>query len=288
MSRILAGVLIVVVAVLVAASVAVAYGTRTWRRSSEAEFSSLKSLADAAPKGNARTTFARDELDSLPPPVKRFFDRVLIPSQRMIRLAFIDHTGDFALKPNEWMPFTSRQLYSTSPRGFVWDATIRKIPLAPMRVLDRYAAGTGSMLGSVAGVVKIVDQEGTPGLAAGALLRFFAEAAWLPTALLPSEGVRWSALDDSTANATITDAGVTVTMTVHFGADGELSRVTAMRERDVNGTSVLTPWEGRFSRELMTVSGMKIPVRGEVAWKLPEGEHVYWRGKVVGVRYEFR
>ena len=36
-------------------------------------------------------------------------------------------------------------------------------------------------------------------VAQGELMRFFAEAAWYPTALLPSQGVRWQAVDDTSA-----------------------------------------------------------------------------------------
>jgi len=213
---------------------------------------------------------------------------VLIPNQRMVALAHIDHAGEFALKPNQWRPFTSRQLYATAPRGFVWDAKIQMFPFVTMWVRDRYVAGDAGMLAALAGVVQVVDQAGTRALASGALLRYLAEAAWFPTALLPCEGVEWSAIDDSTARASIRDAGIGVSMNVHFAASGAIERIEAMRERDVNGHSELTPWVGEYSTELMNVSGVQIPVSAEVKWVLPEGEHAYWRGHVVSARYDFR
>lgn len=288
MRRWLTGIAIVVGAILVASAVALWFGARTWRRASDAVFAQVAARAESFPRTGQATTFARQSLDSLPPPVARYFRVALIPSVRMIRMAYIDHAGEFALKPNAWQPFTSRQVYSTAPRAFVWDASIRMIPFIPVHVRDAYREGRGSMLGAIGGAVTMVDQAGTPGLARGALLRFLAEAAWLPTALLPSEGVRWTAIDDSTAKATITDAGIEVSMDVHFAPTGEIARVTAQRERDDKGKSVLTPWVGEYSHELLAVSGMKIPVSATVKWVLPEGEHAYWRGKVVGVRYEFR
>jgi hypothetical protein len=36
-------------------------------------------------------------------------------------------------------------------------------------------------------------------------MRFFAEAACYPTALPPSQGMRWDAVDDASANATAVD-----------------------------------------------------------------------------------
>ncbi|MCC6930574.1 MAG: hypothetical protein IT359_16420 [Gemmatimonadaceae bacterium] len=285
---------IVVGAILVASVIAVWFGERTWRRASDAAFAQVASRADSAARGDSATrsgrarSFAPQSLDGLPAPVARYFRLVLIPGMRMVRLAYIDHAGDFALEPNDWKPFTSRQLYSTAPRAFVWDAAIRMFPLVPVRVRDAYRDGRGSTLGAIGGTVTMVDQAGTPALARAALLRYLAESAWLPTALLPSEGVQWTAIDDSTAQATVADAKVEVSMDVHFAPTGEIARITALRERDVNGTPVLTPWVGEFSHELLSVGGMKIPVSAAVKWVLPEGEHVYWRGKVRGVRYDFR
>ncbi len=120
------------------------------------------------------------------------------------------------------------------------------------------------------------------------LLRYLAEAAWFPTALLPERRGRWSAIDDSSARATLVDGVHRVSLDVQFGAGAGSSRVTGERGRDVDGRMVPTPWEGRFSDELLEVDGMRIPASGEVAWLLPEGRFAYWRGRVVEARFDFR
>ena len=122
-------------------------------------------------------------------------------------------------------------------------------------------------------------------MAAGALSRYLGEAVWLPTALLPSAGVTWVAIDDSTARATLTDGAVTVSADFHFGSRGEILGSTMTRYRDVNGRGVLTPFEGRCSRQYRRVDGMMIPAGGEVAWQLPGGRFAYWRGTVEGAMY---
>jgi hypothetical protein len=55
--------------------------------------------------------------------------------------------------------------------------------------------------------------------------------------------------------------------------------------RDVKGTSVPTPWEGRWL-EYAERGGVRVPVRGEVAWILAEGRVPYWRGEITKVTYE--
>ena len=84
------------------------------------------------------------------------------------------------------------------------------LPGLPVRVHDAYIAGEGILHASLFGLVSVANLRGTPEAAQGELLRLLAEAAWYPTALLPSQGVRWEAVDDSSAKATLKDGDSTV------------------------------------------------------------------------------
>jgi hypothetical protein len=123
-------------------------------------------------------------------------------------------------------------------------------------------------------------------MAVATLQRYLAEAAWMPTALLPAAGVQWTAIDDSTARATLRHNGASARVDMHFGAGGEIVRVTADRYRDVDGVAALTPWEGRFE-DYRSLEGMKVPLRAEVGWILDDGWFPYWRGRNVHIIYEY-
>ena len=110
---------------------------------------------------------------------------------------------------------------------------------------------------------------------------------FLPTALLPSAGVTWSPIDDSTARATLTDGATTVSADFHFGPRGEVVRTTMTRFRDVDGVGVPTLFAATTGGEYRRVSGMMMPTGGEAAWVLPDGPLSYWRGRIADVRYEF-
>jgi hypothetical protein len=98
--------------------------------------------------------------------------------------------------------------------------------------------------------------------------------------------VTWAALDDTSARATLTAGGTTVSLDFHFGADGLVERIySPARGRDVKGTSVPTPWEGRWF-EYAERDGVRVPTRGEVAWILAAGRLPYWRGEITKVAYE--
>jgi hypothetical protein len=258
----------------------------TWRRATARERARLQS--DAREEIDSRTE--EPSLASLPAPVARYLALALPPGLTRIRAAHILWAGEFQMRPGAgWRPFEAEQDFTATPPGFVWDARIQVMPLVRVHVRDRYVAGEGAMLGKIGGLVTVVDEGGTPEMAAGALSRWLGEAVWFPTALLPQgtngDGVRWEAMNDSTARATITDGGNRVSAEFHFASTGEITDMTAMRYRDVNGTGVLTPFEGRY-RDYARRDGVLIPMAAEVAWLLPEGRFPYWRGRPADVRYD--
>ena len=160
-------------------------------------------------------------------------------------------------------------------------------PGVPVHVHDAYVAGAGVLHGAVLGLLTVVNMADSPEMARGELMRFFAEAAWYPTALLPSQGVRWEAVDESSAHATLSDGPLTLKLLFRFNADGLIDTVRAeSRGRSVDGKTVNAPWQGRYWRYAMQ-DGMRVPQEGEVAWLLPEGDQPYWRGTTLSATYEF-
>jgi hypothetical protein len=274
------------VAVLLAAWAAVVLiGHWSWSRATD----QLEGGLEAARRAPATTRFDPAELEGLPAPVQRYFRTVLTAGQPVVVAATIEHTGQFNMgdAQDNWKPFTSRQRIVTSRPGFVWNARIAFVPGLAVRVHDAYVAGAGRLHAAVEGLLTVADLKDTPDLAEGELMRYFAEAAWVPTALLPSQGVRWEAVDERSARATLADGAVSVTLTFGFAADGSMDSVRAQaRGRTVAGRAVPTPWEGRWSN-VQAQGGMRVPMTGEVAWLTPEGRKAYWRGTITSVSYEF-
>jgi hypothetical protein len=240
--------------------------------------------------GGAPRTGPDLDLDGLPSPVARYFRAVLSDSSPPVALARLEQRGQFLIRPGDpdgWRPFTAVEYFATRPAGFVWDARIRMAPGITVLVRDGFVDGRGSMTASVLGLKQVVSVEGTPAIAAGALQRYLAEAVWLPPALLPSAGVAWTPLGPTSARATLTADGTTVSVDFHFGADGLVERIyTDARERDVGGgRTEPTPWQGRFTR-YAPLGGLRIPLAGEVEWLLPEGAQPYWRGEIVRAEYQ--
>jgi len=244
----------------------------------------------AAPE-TAQEKLSFRELDGLPAPVQRYLRTVLVDGMTIPRSARIAHAGDFLAKPPAgWVPFASVEYFAANPPGFVWDARIDMAPGMPAKVRDAFVNGRGEMHGAIWGVIPVISVEGTPDIAQGALTRYLAEAPWFPVALLPSRGVRWSALDEHSARATLTAGSTTVSVDFFFDVNGLVERMyCAKRMRDVNGKGVPTPWQGRMQEYTWRGNETRmflVPTYGEVGWLLPEGEQVYWKGRVTAAQYD--
>ena len=262
-----------------------AYGMERWERTTR----ELTARLDAARAPLAAKRFDANELDGLPAPVQRYFRAALKSGQPLVGAASFSHTGTFnsSATAESWSPFRSTQRVVVNRPGFVWDARIAILPGIAVHVHDAYVTGDGLLHAAVLGVFTVADQRGSAELARGELLRFLAETAWYPTALLPSQGVRWSPIDERSARAAFDDGALHLALTFTFSADGFIDTVRAdARARTVGDHNEMLPWEGRFWNYVER-DGMKIPLDGEVAWLTPAGRKPYWRGTIETIVYEF-
>ncbi len=276
-------VVLVVLAIFITA--AILYGMNRW----QSDTRELHAKMEAARVLITPKSYDPRELEGLPAPVQRYFHAVLKKGQPLVATVSVEHTGTFNMSENgeQWKPFKSTQRVITQRSGFVWDARIRMAPAMIAHVHDAYIAGEGVLTAKMFSLLTVMKQPSTPELAHGELMRFFAEGAWYPTALLPSQDVVWEAIDDAQASATLGDGATTVKLVFQFDAQGLISTVRSDgRYREVDGELVATPWQGRFwDYELR--DGMLIPLEGEVAWLLQEGPKPYWRGCIQRIEYEY-
>ena len=279
-------VIVVVLIVLAFAITAVIfYGTNRW----QSDTRGLHAKMEAARVLITSKSYDPCELEGLPTPVQHYFRAVLKEGQLLVAAVSLEQTGTFNMSETgeQWKPFKATQRVTTQRPGFVWDARIRMVPAMTAFIHDAYVAGEGVLTAKLLGLLTVMAQSSTPELAQGELMRFFAEATWYPTSLLPSQGVVWEAIDETQASATLTDGATTVKLVFQFDAQGLVSSVRSdVRHRVVDGEQVATPWQGRFwDYELR--DGMLIPLEGEVAWLLQEGPKPYWRGRIQQIEYEY-
>jgi hypothetical protein len=281
--KLTAAVLLLLVALQVGLS---RWGAGQWEQGTQL----LRSKLQAAQRPHAVTRFDAHELEGLPAPVQRYFRLALKDGQAMVQTAHVLHTGNFNMSETDqdaWKPFNSDQRVVTNRPGFDWNAEITMFPGLPVRVHDAYIAGEGVLHAAVFGLLSVANLQGGGEIARGELMRYLAEAVWYPTALLPSQGVRWEAVDANSARASLTDAAISVSLVFGFNENGLITTVHAdARGRTVGKRVELAPWEGRFWNFAQR-EGMTVPLDGEVSWVLPTGRKPYWRGTSTAITYEF-
>ena len=222
-------------------------------------------------------------LRDLPAPVQRYMAYTGVLGKPWIHTARVRQAGRFRRGPDQpWMAMAAEQHYTIDPPGFVWKARFKMWGLPLMSARDTYRDGHGHMFGKLAGLFTIFDARGEK-LDQGTMVRYLSEMPWFPIAFL-GENITWQAVDDHSADVTFTDAGRSVTGRMFFDDDGRQTNFVAMRYREINGEFSLDRWATPITGYGMR-AGLNLPVRGQVIWKLPEGDLQYWDGEVTDVEY---
>jgi uncharacterized protein DUF6544 len=204
-------------------------------------------------------TFAGEELDGLPEPARRHLTQAIALGTPLATSARLRMRG--RIKIGRWLPFRARQVLDPH-HGFVWAARTAGVITGS----DRYVDGAGGMDWKLAGLVTVMHADG-PDVSRAAAGRAGAEAIWVPTALLPRFGVRWSASgpDQVTASYRIAD----VPLEVHYQLDADGRVVSFVFERwgdpDNTGSWSWHPFGGEITG-YATFDGVTIPSAGRVGW----------------------
>ena len=266
---------------LVAVVLLVVVGDARWASATKGTMALLEAARLPRPAGR----YDVREIDGLPAPVQRYFRAVLKDGQPMIAAATFELAGtiNMSATSDNWKPFTSWQRAVVHRPGFLWNGHVSMFPGVVAHVHDTYIAGTGRLHAAMLGLFTVADVQGDGEIARGELMRYFAEAAWYPTALLPSQGVRWDAVDDRSANATLVDGPISLTLLFKFDDVGLISLIHAdARGAVVGNEMVMLAWDCNVSNYQLR-HGMMVPTRGEAG----KGSKPYFVGDLTSLVYEF-
>lgn len=131
-----------------------------------------------------------------------------------------DERPDLVVRFGRSPAITSTQRAVTHSPGFLWNGRVAMLLGIAAHVHDSYIAGMGTLHAAILGLFTVAQVQGDGEIARGELMRYFAEMAWYPTALLPSQGVRWAAVDNHSANATLVDGPISLTLMFKFDEAG--------------------------------------------------------------------
>ena len=214
------------------------------------------------------------QIADLPDPVQRYFKRNLTPGQPLYRFVRFRQQGTLSTSPNaKAMPFDAVEYLSAQPPAFLWQVRLKMPANLWIDGRDKYQAGHGAMLIKPLSAVAVVDAHDAD-IAEASALRWLAEAFTLPTALLPSAKISWSAAEEpNQARIGLHDAHIDIQGTVTFNDAGDIVAFRAMRVKDSGQPPML--WGGDVSGH-QQFNNMWIPTQVSVKWFLPEGDYTYF------------
>lgn len=184
-----------------------------------------------------------------------------------------------------WLRFSAVEEFAVDEVAFSWRARFRLAPLVWLSVVDGYADGAGWLEARLLGLVPVLRARGRE-VAEGEALRYLAELAWVPQAILANRRLEWRELNAQNVEVATKVGSGRVALRLEFDAAGDLvGAATDARPRTEGKRIVLTPWAGSY-REYAVFDGIRVPTRADVRWELADGPFTYWRGRLTSLEVE--
>jgi hypothetical protein len=222
-------------------------------------------------------------LAGLPEPLRRYLTQTGVIGRPRISTVRLKQEGFFRTTAEQnWMPMQAVEYYSVDPPAFLWHGKIKMLPFLSIQARDRFDAGTGHMLIKLAPLT-LGDARG-PEMDQGALVRYFNEMMWFPTAFL-SESIEWEGIDASSVKGTIRIGEVSASAVLHFTEAGQFASFVADRYMASGDTFSLQSWSTPVY-DHAELHGLRLPVSGEGVWHLDAGDFSYIRLRVTELEYD--
>lgn len=243
-------------------------------------------IADLVRIAGAPAAVAPPALESLPPPVRRYFAYTGADRAEPARFVRFRFTGEVRLpieggaqgvtRATPWMATNGEQYMalSTAGLGYVWDSTWQQGPELRIDVRDLYARGD-THIWAVRSDGRVMVDERHDEIRRTYMIRFFAEATQSPTMLWPGPNLQWEPVDAQHARARVRDGELAASMVCRFDDEGALTRCESddrllrftgeVAQRWVPARWVMT--RGDYRR----MGALRVPTTMSVTWILPGG-----------------
>lgn len=243
------------------------------------------SVPDPSPPSPARKALARWENEggapeaveaALPGPVLELAKRLGVETGSNADRVTLTQSGDMRLREGTRRTrFRARQTIDIGETGFAWRAGFG--PFGAISVKDAYRDGAGLFDVRLLGFISLAHMTG-PAFAKGEIMRYLAELALAPDAILLNRSLIWSVIDDRTLTVAGGSGAGYGCVRIDLDDDGRIGGIFAPDRPYVEDTIVKQrPWSGRFF-DYRFHKGRWLPFGAEVGWTI-DGQVVnYWRG----------
>ncbi|MER9124327.1 hypothetical protein NKH81_14705 [Mesorhizobium sp. M0959] len=176
------------------------------------------------------------------------------------------------------MRFSARQSISLQRCEFEWRASTG--PFGCVSVVDALKDEGAEIDVRVFHLFRVARAKGGAALLKGETMRYLAELAWAPDAILGNPSLDWAVIDDRTLRVGAGHGESRGEVELRLDESGHIASVTAKDRPHKEGTGfVERPWHGRFF-DYRKHEGWLLPFQGEVGWVLDGQSFIAWRGSI--------
>jgi Family of unknown function (DUF6544) len=245
----------------------------------------VEMIGTALRSGSLPHKFKSTMIAGLPPIVQKYFVHSIALDTPLALSASLQIQGKLRIsRKAKLLPVRANQ--SVGHRGYVWQGKLGKSPVW-YNGNEIYAAGNCRVLWWLWGIVPLVIKHGDD-VARSAVVRTVLERIWLPSTLLPAYGVKWEAMDDRTARATVDLDEKTIVLQMTFVSTGALESIQVERWGDLDNSKQYSEmtWVVNTLAAEKTVNGYTIPTQYTAGWK-PHGKawQIFYQPEVTSVEY---
>lgn len=228
--------------------------------------------------------YTENDFERLPIQLRTYFKNVGIigkPKESSLKVEY--DKGLIKMDTSsKWMNIMCDHLLFTNPHVRIVYLKAHLFWIIPFEGRDKYKAGHGNMLGTMAKLIKIFDVSDKE-MNQSALVTFLSEVLFIPSACL-SDNITWEQIDKNSIKATIVDSGLTVSGIFHFNDTGEFIRFTT---NDRFEGKISRPWILKLE-DYKNFDDYYIPAKAVATWQYPYLESDYFIAYFKGFKYNLK
>ena len=228
---------------------------------------------------------SKADINHLPEIIQKWIQNSDVVGKEKVIAGHLKQIGKMRTKPeSKWLYFTAAQHFNLENPAFIWTTKVDAMPIIKMIGRDKLYNGEGEMLIKLASLIPVVNQGKNDKINSGSMIRFLAEMCWFPSAAL-SDYIFWESIDETSAKATLTTNGKSVSGVFLFSDGGDLVSFETLRYYGSKNDSKLEKWFIKMD-SYKVFNDIKIPNECEVIWKLKEGDFKWLDLEITDLEYK--
>ncbi|MBU0558312.1 MAG: hypothetical protein KJ799_02480 [Bacteroidetes bacterium] len=230
--------------------------------------------------------FSYNEIEDLPFLLQRYYKNTITEGAVKPQFVRLKQTTEFKFQENSaWRKFTSEQYYSINKPGYVLTSSEIASSLLSEKTIESYVETKGEKLVKFLSSITTEDADGVEMNNSG-LFKYFSDAVFFPSALLPSVNVKWIQVAPLIARGTFWDKNIRIGADFHFDEDGNILKITSEDKYRITKQGFQRSHFTIVFSDYKEFDGLKIPTSAEATWNLPGRDFLFSKYTINDLSYD--